>query len=67
MTLSERLADAEAKYHQLMTGTAVVEVTDQNGEKVTFSRASSNNLAKYIQSLTNQLNNVSRGPMSAFF
>ena len=67
MTLSERLVDAEAKYHQLMTGTSVVEVTDQNGEKVVFSRASASNLARYIQQLKNQLNGESRGPMRAFF
>lgn len=67
MTLSERLADAEAKYHQLMTGTSVVEVTDQNGEKVVFSRASASNLAKYIQQLKDQLNGTSRGPMRAWF
>jgi len=45
------LTEAESAYHKLMTGTAVVEFTDQNGDKVRFSQASRSNLYQYIQTI----------------
>ncbi len=66
-TVAERLAEAESSYHDLMTGKAVVEVTDQNGEKVVFNRASASKLAQYIHSLKLQLNAGNRGPMRVYF
>lgn len=50
-TLLQYLTDARAAYHNLMTGTAVVEVRDQNGESVRFSSANRANLYAYIQEL----------------
>ena len=67
MTLSERLQEAEIEYHALMTGKSVVEVTDQNGEKVVFNRASVSKLAQYIQSLKMQMKAGNRGPMRVYF
>lgn len=66
-TVADRLTEAESAYHDLMTGKAVVEVTDQNGEKVVFSRASATKLAQYIQSLKLQLKSGNRGPMRVYF
>jgi len=66
-TIADRLAEAESAYHDLMTGKAVVEVTDQNGEKVVFHRASASKLAQYIQSLKTQVGSGNRGPMRVYF
>ena len=55
MTLAQLLAEAEAAYHQLMTGRAVVECHDQNGESVKYATANAFRLAAYIQELKNQL------------
>lgn len=52
----EMLAEAEAAYHKLMTGTAVVEFTDQNGDKVRFSSANQQKLYLYIQQMRAALN-----------
>lgn len=69
MSLSEQLADAEKAYHDLMTGTAVVEVTDQNGERVKYQAANAFRLAAYIQDLRAKLNPVTAatGPMRFWF
>lgn len=69
MTLLEQLADAQKAYHDLMTGSAVVEVTDQNGERVKYNPANANRLAAYIQTLQNQINPVvsATGPMRFWF
>jgi len=45
------LAEARAAYHQLMTGQAVVEIKDQNGESVRFTSARRADLYAYIQEL----------------
>lgn len=63
MTLQERLADAENAYHDLQTGKAVVEVVDQNGEKVRYNVANSSRLLIYISSLKSQINGLSLAPM----
>lgn len=64
-TTGDLLADAQVKYHALMTGTAVVKIRDQNGEEVTYNTASATKLLAYIQSLQDQLNPCRRinGPM----
>lgn len=46
-----KIAEAEAAYHSLMTGTMLVEVTDQSGERVKFSNSNRNNLYLYIGQL----------------
>lgn len=50
-TTTELLADAEAKYHALLTGRAVVELRDQNGEVVRYNQASAPKLKAYIDEL----------------
>lgn len=63
------LDDAEAAYHRLMTGTAMVEVRDQNGEMVKYNLANANKLAIYIQQLKRDLGLLvaGTGPMRVFF
>ena len=67
-TLAERLADAEAAQHALLTGTAVVELRDQNGETVKYNAATRSGLAAYIESLRRQISGrtVQTGPMRVF-
>ena len=68
MTLEEKLASAEAAYHNLLTGTAVVEVRDQNGEMVRYNAASAPRLAAYINELKRQLSTTTTtGPLSVWF
>lgn len=50
-TTQQLLSEAEKAYHNLLTGTAVVEVTDQNGERVRFASARRADLYQYIQQL----------------
>ena len=67
MTLSERLADAEAKYHALMVGAAFVEVRDANGEMVRYKAANKADLAAYINDLKRQLGvGPTNRPMGVF-
>lgn len=54
-TLAERLAEAEAAYHGLMTGSAVVRFQDQNGESVTYTQASMGRLSGYIANLRREV------------
>lgn len=54
-TLAERLAEAEAAHHELLTGRGVVEVTDSNGERVRYAQASIGRLAAYISDLRRQI------------
>ena len=49
------LVEAEAAYHALLTGTAVVEVVDQNGEKVRFTPANRYALQNYIGTMRAEL------------
>ncbi len=73
MTLAQRIADAETALHDLMTGKAVVEVVDQNGERVRYSVANRAQLQAYLQSLKAELaNEVAgitpvRGPMRVWW
>lgn len=51
----QMLTDAQDAYHALMTGSAVAEFRDQNGETVKYSKTSKNDLLAYIQWLKGQL------------
>ena len=51
MTKAELLADAEAKYHLLLTGQAVRVIVDQNGERIEYTAASQARLLSYINVL----------------
>lgn len=68
-TTQELLTEARAAYHALMTGTAVVEVRDQNGEIVKYQPASILRLAAYIQTLEALLagRTAASGPMQVWF
>lgn len=50
-TKAELLADAENKYHQVLTGQAVRVFVDQNGERVEYTVANAGRLLAYIKSL----------------
>lgn len=73
MTTQQLFDDAVEKYHLLLTGQAVVEVQDQNGEKIRYTGARKSDLAAYIATLASLLGVASpiaaapRGPMRFFF
>lgn len=54
-TLKQRLAEAEAAYHRLLTGTSVVTIKDQNSEMVQYQASSASRLAGYIADLRRQI------------
>lgn len=59
MTAAERLVEAEGALHALLTGQAVAEVRDQNGESVRYSQANVSRLRAYIAQLKTE---VAGGP-----
>ena len=59
-TLTERLQEAENALHQLNIGKSVVEVVDQNGERVRFNAANAYRLSAYIQSLKREIAGTNR-------
>lgn len=61
MTPAERLADAEAKYHQLLTGTLARVYVDQNGERIEYTSANAGRLSAYIQRLRQQVGSSGAG------
>lgn len=62
------LDDAEAAYHALLTGKAVAEFRDQNGETVKYTTASLPRLLAYITQLKRELGVVvASGPMRVWF
>lgn len=55
-TIQQRLDEARAAYHALMTGTSVVEVRDgAGGDSVRYTQINANRLALYIRDLEAQL------------
>ena len=62
-SVSERLADAETKYHQLLTGVLPRVVVDQGGDRVEYTATNISRLGRYIESLKSQLNQNTRGPL----
>jgi hypothetical protein len=67
MTLEEKLAEAEAVYHQLMLGQQIVFLQDQNGERIQYSKADLGKLAAYIADLKRQLGLTPTGPLNFWF
>lgn len=70
MTLQEKLAEAEAAYHSLMTGTQPKVVVDQNGERVEYTPANATRLYLYIQKLKAEITPVTAAPnrpLNVFF
>ena len=66
MTLQDRLNDAEEKYHDLVTGQSVVEVVDQNGERIRYYPATRKDLLAYIADLRRQIDKKPVGPMEVW-
>ncbi|WP_354089848.1 gpW family head-tail joining protein [Brevundimonas faecalis] len=64
MTLAERLAEAEAALHGLLTGRAVVQVTDQSGESIRYAQASAPKLQAYVAQLRGEVAGARRTPSS---
>ena len=50
-TRAQRLVEAEAAYHDLLLGKAVVEFRDQNGEMLRYGQANRTALRGYIAQL----------------
>jgi hypothetical protein len=66
------LADAKAKFHQLVTGSLARVFVDQNGERVEFTAANRQDLYDYIQQLTSEVEcpaprQSRKGPMRFVF
>ena len=64
MTLQQQLDEATTALHNLMIGRNVVEVVDQNGERVRYTSANKSDLQSYINDLRRQIGNTSVGPMT---
>lgn len=54
-TLAERLAEAEAAHHALLTGRGVVEVTDSDGSRLRYAATDAGRLAAYVADLRRQI------------
>lgn len=72
LTLQQRLTEAQTAYHALLTGAAIREVHDSNGERVIYTQANRESLRAYIADLEAQIRGASgtvvgRGPMTAVF
>lgn len=65
-TDAERLAEAKAAYHALMTGSSVVETRDANGELVRYTAINRVALARYIEELENLVNGTTTAPLRPF-
>jgi hypothetical protein len=65
-TASERLADAQSAYHDLITGRQARVFVDQNGERIEYSPASQAKLSAYIEELKRQVNGQGNGPMRVY-
>lgn len=59
-SLTECLAEAELAYHGLMCGRSVVSVTDSDGSRIEYSRATVKNLTLYIADLKRRIGGVGR-------
>lgn len=69
LTVQQQYDEASAAYHALLTGQAVAEFRDQNGETVRYTAANRGALAAYIADLKRQLNPTSTvtGPARLWF
>lgn len=68
--LEQRLAAAEAAYHDLMIGRQGRVFVDSNGERVETTPANAGRLMAYIQDLKRQLGLIpltTIGPMGVYF
>lgn len=65
LTTAEKLAQAEAALHALLTGKSARVVVDQNGERVEFTSINLGALRAYIDELRGA--GVARGPLRPYF
>jgi hypothetical protein len=65
-TTPERLAEAEAAYHDLVRGRQARVFVDQNGERIEYTPANAARLAMYIADLKRQLEQSCPGPMQVW-
>lgn len=66
MTDAEKLADAKAKLHLLVTGQLARVYVDQNGERVEYTAANEPRLRRYIadlEALVGPTTTTTTGPM----
>lgn len=68
LSTAQKLAAAQAAYHDLLTGNKARVVVDQNGERVEFTPANRDALRAYIEELQGLVDGVARtrGPMKVF-
>lgn len=68
-TAAERLVEAEAAYHALLTGKSAVEVADSNGDRIRYTTANRRDLKAYIDDLKAEIGETSRygGPLRPVF
>lgn len=59
--LNTWLSEAEAALHDIAIGGKVVEIQDQNNERVTYSRSNITELRKYIADLTSTIGTQCNG------
>ena len=64
LSLAERLVEAEGALHGLLTGQAVVQVTDQSGESVRFAQTSVSRLRAYVAQLRAEVAGARPTPVS---
>lgn len=72
LSVTERLTEARAAYHDLQIGKAVASARDSNGEEVRYTQANRSELAGYIAALEAELANPGAttgviGPMRLVF
>lgn len=71
LTTAEKLAEAKAARHAILTGTSVTRFIDQNGESVQYQMANIDKLEAYIAELEALLNPAAtppyRGPIKFTF
>ncbi|MEX2629497.1 MAG: gpW family head-tail joining protein [Tistlia sp.] len=65
-TVVERLAEAEAKLHDLELGQAEVEVRDADGRSVRYTPATAAHLRAYIAQLRREAGGARRGRAIGF-
>ena len=67
MTDAEKLIEAKDALHRLLVGERVVELVDQNGERVLYDRMSIPKLQAYIKMLERSTGQRSGAPLQVYF
>lgn len=68
LSTQQKLDEAEAEYHKLLTGTKARVFVDQNGERVEFTSANRASLRQYIEQLRMEIRGKAHpGPLRLYF